>query len=85
MTIKIADLTSSKVLDRAAMAEVTGGYAELLSPLPLVGGFLSVLSPHIENDRQLNSLAQLNEQAIANVDGVVFNVPIQAAAQSNFS
>ena len=77
--IKIADLTVSKTLDRAAMTEVTGGYAELL------GGFLSVLSPWIENDRQLNSLAQSNLQTIGNVDGVVFNVPIQAAAQSNFS
>ena len=83
--IKIADLTSSKVLDRAAMAEVTGGYAELLSAVPYVGSFLSVLSPHIENDRQLNSLAQANLQTIGNVDGVVFNVPIQAAAQANAS
>ena len=80
MTLKIADLSSSKELDRAAMAEVAGGSDLFGFPFTI-----DVLSPHIENDRQLNSLAQTNLQTIGNVDGVVFNVPIQAAAQANVS
>ena len=82
MTLKIADLTASKVLDRNALAGVTGGYLGMFDGFPFA---LSVLSPHIENDRQANELAQLNQQAILNGDGVVFNVPIQAADQFNAS
>ena len=82
MTIKIADLASSKVLDRAALAEVTGGFGDVFGRLPFD---VSILSPHIENDIQVNELAQVNQQAILNGSGVVFNVPIQLAQQENVS
>ena len=82
MTLKIADLTLSKALDRAALADVAGGYSEMFRGFPFA---LSVLSPHIENDIQVNELAQLNQQAIVNGSGVVFNVPIQLAEQTNVS
>ena len=78
MTLKIADLTTSSELDREAMTAISGGTSEWF------GGF-SLLSPHIENNRQFNVLDQLNQQAVMNESGVVFNVPIQAADQYNSS
>ena len=91
-TLSIKDLAADKDLDRDAMADVSGGMAELYPVLPVA---TNVLSPNLYNKVtpitgvaeiptiQGNYLNQLDNTNAANGNGIQFISNNKFATQSN--